>query len=828
MASRFHETLVVLLPLAAASATFAALEYDGDGQTEIVWQRTDTPQFAAWFLEQHNFVTSGWIPNDVRANSRIAAVADFNRDGHADLLWRSPSTGENEIWLMNRTNRVARLLLASSSTEFEAIGAADFNGDGYPDILWRDPARSITAVWYMEGTKWTGRAEVLPQESEFDWTLAATGDFNHDGYADIVWHDRYSGRNFLWLMKGTELLESVELQPQPDFRAQLVGSGIFNVLGNADLLWRHANGQNSVWLMSGTQYLSSAALPAEFDSNWRIAGAGGFTNGMRLSAIADVQSRSLTLLWRHGSVLPPAIERRPLGQTAWEVVATNYLPARLTNTDLLIGQRYEYRVAGETLLTAIAEAPIEERGKVILVIEESLAGQIADELQLLKADLIGDGWSVVSTNVPRHDDDIWADNLEPIASIKSFITNAYFQDPAMTKAVYLIGHVPIPYSGFHNPDGHGSRASPADLYYGDVDGIYTDSKVNFTSFLEGPTLSRHGNLIGDGKFDQNKIPENAQGVAELELAVGRADFANLPAFGPRTEIELTQRYIRKTHRYRHKEIVLPDRVVVGTYFPFGPNRTAYDEALKVGSRLFGVRPDQVVEGDAFDPKNSAVWGILGGFGLPFAVIGRDWWYHQTADMVHLDLEPRLAFASLFASYTFDFAYVDNFMRAFLAAPTYGLAIMWFRPVLGDGIPLAFESLGLGEPIGSGFVRSINESQRQTVANTYIALLGDPTLRAQVTAPPRIVPRNPDSFSTVQWEVPLETNTTFVVYRSMNHLDGPWLRLTPTPVTGTNFSELFPPYGPKLYQVRAARLVATGSGSYTNLSQGVFVEEPQNQ
>ena len=37
-----------------------------------------------------------------------------------------------------------------------------------------------------------------------------------------------------------------------------------------------------------------------------------------------------------------------------------------------------------------------------------------------------------------------------------------------------------------------------------------------------------------------------------------------------------------------------------------------------------------------------------------------------------------------------------------------------------------------------------------------------------------------------------------------------------------FSDPAPPVGQKVYQVRALQLVTTGSGSFTNLSQGIFV------
>ena len=60
-----------------------------------------------------------------------------------------------------------------------------------------------------------------------------------------------------------------------------------------------------------------------------------------------------------------------------------------------------------------------------------------------------------------------------IKSFKNLILNDYAIDTTNIKAVFLFGHIPVPYSGNINPDGHPDHlgAWPADVYYGDVDGI---------------------------------------------------------------------------------------------------------------------------------------------------------------------------------------------------------------------------------------------------------------------------------------------------------------------------------------------------------------------
>jgi len=50
--------------------------------------------------------------------------------------------------------------------------------------------------------------------------------------------------------------------------------------------------------------------------------------------------------------------------------------------------------------------------------------------------------------------------------------------------------------------------------------------------------------------------------------------------------------------------------------------------------------------------------------------------------------------------------------------------------------------------------------------------------------------------------------------------GPWTNLVATSIT--SYTNNPAPSGAKMYQVRGAKLITTGSGSFTNLSQGIFV------
>ena len=99
------------------------------------------------------------------------------------------------------------------------------------------------------------------------------------------------------------------------------------------------------------------------------------------------------------------------------------------------------------------------------------------------------------------------------------------------------------------------------------------------------------------------------------------------------------------------------------------------------------------------------------------------------------------------------------------------------------------------------------------------------MRLQIIAPPTDLTAESGSRVTLKWSNQSNSSNTYHVYRSAMALAGPWTRLTPHPITATVFTDPEPPNTPKRYQIRALNLTVTGSASFTNLSQGVFIEVP---
>ena len=150
----------------------------------------------------------------------------------------------------------------------------DFNGDGYADMLWRNKRTGENRIWLMRNETRIGSA-TLGTVADLNWKIVGAGDFNGDGMQDIFWHHRTLGQNVVWFMSGTAMTGSAQLTTVPDASWQPESINDWDHDGDADVIWRnYATGANLIWFMSGISLASSASLPAVADVNWHLAGTG--------------------------------------------------------------------------------------------------------------------------------------------------------------------------------------------------------------------------------------------------------------------------------------------------------------------------------------------------------------------------------------------------------------------------------------------------------------------------------------------------------------------------------------------------------------------------
>jgi hypothetical protein len=561
------------------------------------------------------------------------------------------------------------------------------------------------------------------------------------------------------------------------------------------------------------------------DSTWEYA--------VRVTATVQTSPPQISLTWAqdsNGTPLSYDVSRKAVTDTSWGPATTlSGSTTTFVDSSVSVGATYEYQVHKRAsdydgwgyIYSGINVPLVENRGKVLLIVDNTFASDLSSELMRQQQDLAGDGWTVIRHDISRSDS---------VTSVKSYIQSQYNSDPANVNTVLLFGHVPVPYSGNIAPDEHipaHKGAWPADVYYGDMDGTWTDRSVNTTS----ATDSRNWNVPGDGKFDQSTIPSN------VELMVGRVDLANMPGMvtwnGPATfpsELELLRQYLNKDHNFRHVIAYLPRRALIYDGFGDYGGYAFSASSWRNFAPMFGLGNNTYLPNSGTWLDNVHANGYEMAYGCGSGEyngingLGHQGNYNEalTTDLVSAD--PQANFLLLFGSWLGDWDSQDNFQRGVLATPTYGLACCW------SGSPHWYlQHMALGQTIGFGTRLTQNNTAvglYRTQTNTYahlvhIALLGDPTLRLHPISPPSNLTGSTNSTAVfLNWGSSPDSVLGYYVYRGSDP-NGPFTRITSSLVSGTGFTDASPPTGTSTYLVRAVKLESTPSGTYFNASQGIF-------
>ncbi len=568
---------------------------------------------------------------------------------------------------------------------------------------------------------------------------------------------------------------------------------------------------------------------------------------IEVTALTSATPPHITLRWPVVSNVDGTLQiwRRRQGDSSWgAAIGLPGAPTEYQDFTALPGVSYEYSLrAARTLPTtpilvygAIVAGSgiplVEQRGKVLLYIDETRAGALEPELDQLQRNLAADGWTVYRHHGPReaYENDLNdpTHRLGRVAereAMRATIRGYYDADPGPDWALLIIGRAPVVYSGATAPDGHGEHygAWATDTFYADADGVWTDTTANLT----GADNARNHNVPGDGKYDQSVIP------SDTELQAGRVDLFAMDGVSVGLgETDLLRQYLVRNHRFRRGLAPygsVARRALIDDSFDgnsFGV--TAWQAAIG----HFGREPGQV---DALD------WfSVLPTTPMLFAYGGGGGALDRARDVgTSLDFATKgskAVFTLTFGSWFGDWDNPDNFLRAPLAgtADSLGLANAW------SGIGGVFrQHMALGATIGystrftQNFVEDTNAGSWNGFGNRrhiVYNLMGDPTLRLHTVRPPAHVTAAPTSGGmAVNWEASPDAEAGYHVYRGGSPL-GPFTRLTGasataanplgSPITGTSYADgTATPGETYTYLVKAVKMETSASGTYANQSLG---------
>lgn len=538
---------------------------------------------------------------------------------------------------------------------------------------------------------------------------------------------------------------------------------------------------------------------------------------LKLSAAVSEDPTQITLTWNsvQGANTYRIYRRESFDTSNFVTPIQTNLPTdtQYVDTDVAVGKGYEYYIttnAGSTTLHGYMYSGIKKEsesymGNVLLLIDSTYIDALSTEINRLEEDLKNEGWNVVSVYVNRSTSAI---------DVKAKIAQQAQMLDDKLKSIFILGHVKVPYSGNYGgagalppPDGHvvgrggHTGAWSADTYYACFGGQWTDNSVNNTT----GSRSRNHNVVGDGHFDQSRLP------GEVTYEIGRVDMYDMPAFA-KSDTELVRDYLNRNHLYRTAKLHTVKRALVDDNFgSLNLSSTGWHNFTTI------YPLDSVSEKDYFTEMKAAPyqWSFGCGAGSYTSCNG----VGRTTDFAADSLQS--IFTILAGSYFGDWDIRNNLLKAPLANSA--LVSFW------GGIPKWYiHTMALGKNIGFGTRESMNNRGEYFTGNfnlsyksVHMALMGDPTLKLNYTAGPKnAAASSAENHVTVTWEAAEQKVDGYYIYEMEDYQRAHYKRselLTELTFVDSNKRR----QGDITYMVRSVTYDTTNSGSYEILSPAIY-------
>jgi uncharacterized delta-60 repeat protein len=305
-------------------------DFDRDGKDDILLRNISTGENVVWYMDGDQFITERNLAPLGGNDWQIKATADFNRDGNLDILWRRASTGDNVVWYLGGVDGItyqgATSLGPSFTGGWDIRAANDFNLDGRVDLVWRNQTSGDNFIWYLGGIDGTEfrSGQSISAVIDQNWNIVGSGDFNVDGEADLLWRNSASGQNVVWTLGGTSNKEFIETGfVGSDWKLQ--GNGDFDGDGSKDYIWRNQNsGAIVAWFLNQGSYRDATSFSDTYlDQNWQIVSAGDFNRDGKDDLFWRNISTGQNIVWRMDGVTKRSEQTlAPLGGNDWQIKAT--------------------------------------------------------------------------------------------------------------------------------------------------------------------------------------------------------------------------------------------------------------------------------------------------------------------------------------------------------------------------------------------------------------------------------------------------------------------------------------------------------------------------
>ena len=320
---------IVLTPL--GSIDTSQPDMNGDQRIDLVWRSLETGQNAIWLADSSDqasgrnfYVRKYFIDSISDRNWQIVGSLDVNLDSKGDIAWRNTATGETAIWLADTTDQAdgtnlfaRKYFVETVDTNWQIVEATDVNGDNRSDFVWRNRATGQNAIWLADssnqanGTTLFGRKYFI-DSAILDWQVVASRDVNGDNKDDIVWRNRATGQNAIWLADAAEqgdgsnrFARQYLIDTLADSNWQIVDVADANGDNRADIMWQNrSTRQTAFWLADASNQANGTTLFArqyflDFapDSNWEVVAVRNANGDFKPDIVWRNQATGQDAIW---------------------------------------------------------------------------------------------------------------------------------------------------------------------------------------------------------------------------------------------------------------------------------------------------------------------------------------------------------------------------------------------------------------------------------------------------------------------------------------------------------------------------------------------------
>lgn len=203
---------------------------------------------------------------------------DFTGNGWSDVGYREPSTSRLHIYGGNGTTLSGRVTLGTGWNNMDTIiRAGNFDRAGGEDVIAREPATGYLWFYPGNGSGVTGRFNLGAGWNGFR-EITHVGDYNRDGYQDLVAVETATGSLYLYPGRGSGAFSTrIRLGGGWNTVDELSGGGDFNGDGYADVVAREKS-SGRLYLYPGTAggFVTRTQVGAGWDTMRDLAQVGDF------------------------------------------------------------------------------------------------------------------------------------------------------------------------------------------------------------------------------------------------------------------------------------------------------------------------------------------------------------------------------------------------------------------------------------------------------------------------------------------------------------------------------------------------------------------------